>query len=215
MNINSNEDQIVEEFKNWWAQFGNLLITFLIIILVGFGGFRYWETVQSNKAKDASVSFESVLEMLNKGEKEKAQSLIKSIKQDFPNLAYTDLAMLLEAHILVTENNYNDAEEILLELIDIEPMKGLSQIAASRLARLYLAQGKPDKAMEVFSAQLMDKGEGRLWELQADIAASMGDHEKALVLYHQPLEKSKILGYPTTNISLKKNNLPARRAKIE
>ena len=215
MNINSNEDQIVEEFKNWWAQFGNLLITFLIIILVGFGGFRYWETVQSNKAKDASVSFESVLEMLNKGEKEKAQSLIKSIKQDFPNLAYTELAMLLEAHLLVAEDKYSDAEEILLELIDIEPLKGLTQIAASRLARLYLAQGKPDKAMEVFSAQLMDKGEGRLWELQADIAASMGDHEKALVLYDQALEQNKILGYPTTNISLKKNNLPARRAKIE
>ena len=215
MNINSNEDQIVEEFKNWWAQFGNLLITFLIIILVGFGGFRYWETVQSNKAKDASVSFESVLEMLNKGEKEKAQSLIKSIKQNFPNLAYTELAMLLEAHLLVAEDKYSDAEEILLELIDIEPLKGLTQIAASRLARLYLAQGKPDKVMEVFSAQLMDKGEGRLWELQADIAASMGDHEKALVLYDQALEQNKILGYPTTNISLKKNNLPARRAKIE
>ena len=74
MNINSNEDQIVEELKNWWAQFGNLLITFLIIILVGFGGFRYWETIQSNKAKDASVSFESVLEMLNKGEKEKGEN---------------------------------------------------------------------------------------------------------------------------------------------
>ena len=215
MNINSNEDQIVEEFKNWWAQFGRLLITLLIIILLGFGGFRYWETVQSNKAKDASVSFESVLEMLNKGEKEKAQSLIKSIKQDFPNLAYTELAMLLEAHILVAENKYSDAEEVLLELIDIEPLKGLTQIAASRLARLYLAQGKPDKAMEVFSAQLLNKGEGRLWELQADIAAAMGDHEEALVLYDQALEKSKILGYPTTNIILKKNNLPARRAKIE
>ena len=75
MNIDSNEDQIVEQFKNWWAQFGNYLITFLVIILVGVGGFRYWDTVQSNKAKDASVSFESVLELLNKGEKEKANWL--------------------------------------------------------------------------------------------------------------------------------------------
>ena len=141
--------------------------------------------------------------------------MIKSIKQDFPGLAYTQLAMLLEANILVAENNYSDAEEILLELIDIEPLKGLTQIAASRLARLYLAQEKPDKAMEVFSAQLMDKGEGGLWELQADIAAAMGDHEEALVLYDKALEQSKILGYPTSNISLKKNNIPARRARIE
>ncbi len=215
MNIDSNEDQIVEQFKNWWAQFGNYLITFLIIISVGVGGFRYWDTIQSNKAKDASVSFESVLELLNKGEKKKAQSLIKNIKQDFPNLAYTQLAMLLEANILVTENNYKGAEEILIELIDSDPIKGLTQVAASRLARLYLAQKKPEKAMEVISNKVMDKVEGGLWELRADIAAAMGENEKALVLYNQALEQSQLLGYPTNNIILKKNNLPARRANSE
>ena len=215
MNIDSNEDQIVEQFKNWWAQFGNYLITFLIIISVGVGGFRYWDTIQSNKAKDASVSFESVLELLNKGEKKKAQSLIKNIKQDFPNLAYTQLAMLLEANILVTENNYKGAEEILIELIDSDPIQGLTQVAASRLARLYLAQKKPEKAMEVISNKVMDKVEGGLWELRADIAAAMGENEKALVLYNQALEQSQLLGYPTNNIILKKNNLPARRANSE
>ena len=215
MNIDSNEDQIVEQFKNWWAQFGNYLITFLIVILVGVGGFRYWDTVQSNRAKDASISFESVLELLNKGEKKKAKSLIKNIKQDFPNLAYAQLATLLEANILVTENNYKDAEEILLELIDSEPIKGLTQVAASRLARLYLAQKKPEKAMEVISDKVMDKVEGGLWELRADIAAAMGENEKALVLYNQALEQSQFLGYPTNNITLKKNNLPARRANSE
>tara|TARA_Y100001936_G_scaffold233386_1_gene259260 strand:+ start:522 stop:1169 length:648 start_codon:yes stop_codon:yes gene_type:complete len=215
VNIDSNEDQIVEQFKNWWAQFGNYLITFLIIISVGVGGFRYWDTIQSNKAKDASVSFESVLELLNKGEKKKAQSLIKNIKQDFPNLAYTQLAMLLEANILVTENNYKGAEEILIELIDSDPIKGLTQVAASRLARLYLAQKKPEKAMEVISNKVMDKVEGGLWELRADIAAAMGENEKALVLYNQALEQSQLLGYPTNNIILKKNNLPARRANSE
>ena len=215
MNIDSNEDQIVEQFKNWWAQFGNYLITFLIIISVGVGGFRYWDTIQSNKAKDASVSFESVLELLNKGEKKKAQSLIKNIKQDFPNLAYTQLAMLLEANILVTENNYKGAEEILIELIDSDPIKGLTQVAASRLARLYLAQKKPEKAMEVISNKVMDKVEGGLGELRADIAAAMGENEKALVLYNQALEQSQLLGYPTNNIILKKNNLPARRANSE
>ena len=215
MNIDSNEDQIVEQFKNWWAQFGNYLITFLVIILVGVGGFRYWDTVQSNKAKDASVSFESVLELLNKGEKEKAKSLIKNIKQDFPNLAYTQLAMLLEANILVTENNYKDAEEILLEVIDSDPIKGLTQVAASRLARLYLAQEKPENAMAVISDKAMDKVEGGLWELRADIAAAIGENEKALVLYNQALEQSQLLGYPTNNIILKKNNLPARRASSE
>lgn len=215
MNINSSEEQIVEEFKKWWIQFGNHLIIFLIIVVVGFGGFRYWDTVQSNEAKDASVSFESVLELLNKGEKEKAKSLIKNIKQDFPNLPYTQLAMLLEAHILVTENNYKDAEKILLEVIGTDPIKGLTEIATSRLARLYLAQNKPEKALEVISNKSRDNDKGGLWELQADIAAAMGDHEKALTLYDQALEQSQLLGYPTTNISLKKNNLPARRANIK
>ncbi len=212
VNIDSSEDQIVEQIKNWWAQFGNYLITFLIIILVGVGGFRYWDTIQSDKAKDASVSFELVLELLNKGEKEQAKSLIKNIKQDFPNLAYTQLAMLLEAHILVTENNYKGAEETLLELIGRDPVKGLTQVAASRLARLYLAQKQPEKAMQVISDELMDNVEGGLWELRADIAAAMGENERALELYDQALEQSQLLGYPTNNITLKKNNLPARRA---
>ena len=123
--------------------------------------------------------------------------------------------MLLEANILVTENNYKDAEEILLELIDSDPIKGLTQVAASRLARLYLAQEKPEKAMAVISDKAMDKVEGGLWELRADIAAAMGENEKALVLYNQALEQSQLLGYPTNNIILKKNNLPARRANSE
>ena len=216
MNINSSEEQIVEEFKKWWTQFGNHIIIFLIIVVVGFGGFRYWDTMQSNEAKDASVSFESVLELLNKGERGKAKSLIENIKQDFPNLAYTQLAMLLEAHILVTENNYKDAEKILLEVISTDPIKGLAEIAASRLARIYLAQKEPDKAMKVISKKSIDNHQGgSLWELQADIAAAMGDHEKALKLYDKALEQSQLLGYPTTNISLKRNNLPARRANIE
>ena len=58
----------------------------------------------------------------------------------------------------------------------------------------------------------MDNVEEGLWELRADIEAAMGENERALELYDQALEHSQLLGYPTNNITLKKNNLPARRA---
>ena len=60
--------------------------------------------------------------------------------------------------------------------------------------------------------ELMDNVKGGLWELRADIAAAMGENEKALELYGQAIEQSQLLGYPINNITLKKNNLTARRA---
>ena len=141
-------------------------------------------------------------------------SIFKSIKNDFPGLAYTQLSKLLEAQIYVTEKNYKDAEDVLLELIAYDSVKGLNEVASSRLARLYLAQNDPNKAFEVISG-IENKLEGTLLELRADIAAAMGENEKADALYEQALKQSELLGYPTNNLVLKKNNLSARRANIE
>ena len=68
----------------------------------------------------------------------------------------------------------------------------MTQVAASRLARLYLAQEQPEKAMQVISDEVMDNVEGGLWELRADIAAAMGENENALELYDQALEQSQL-----------------------
>ena len=57
--------------------------------------------------------------------------------------------------------------------------------------------------MQVISDELMDNFEGGLWELRADIAAAMGENEKALELYDQALEQNKIFRLSDKQYNLK------------
>ena len=118
MNDNSTDDQVIETIKNWWKKFGHSLIGSLLIVSLGIGGVKYWDMVQTDRSKDAAASFESILQLLNRGHKDKAKDLISTIKKKYPKLTYSHMAQLLEAHIFVSEGDYSKAEESLLEILE-------------------------------------------------------------------------------------------------
>ena len=211
MSNNSADDQVVEKIKEWWKQFGHSLIGCLLIASLGIGGVKYWDKVQADRSKDAAATFESILQFLNKGQKDKAKDLILTIKKDYPELTYSHMAQLLEAHIFVSEGNYIKAEKSLKEVLDNDNFSGLSEIAGGRLARIYLAQNRIEEAKKIIS-RVEDIFENSSLELRGDIAAAEGDIETANSLYQRALIQSELLGYPTQNIILKRNNISIRKA---
>ena len=210
MNNNSTDDQIVDTIKDWWKQFGHSLIGCLLIVSLGIGGVKYWDMVQTNRARDAAATFESILQLLNKGHKDSAKDLISAIKKNYPELTYSHMAQLLEAHIFVSEGDYSKAEESLREILENNDSLGLSEIAGARLVRIYLAQNRIEEAKTVIS-KIENIFEDSFLELRGDVAAAAGDIEAANKLYQRALKQSELLGYPIQNIVLKTNNISARK----
>ncbi len=210
MNDNSTDDQVIETIKNWWKKFGHSLIGSLLIVSLGIGGVKYWDMVQTDRSKDAAASFESILQLLNRGHKDKAKDLISTIKKKYPELTYSHMAQLLEAHIFVSEGDYSKAEESLLEILENDDSLGLSEIAGGRLARIYLAENRIEEA-EIVISKVESIFEDSSLELRGDIAAAAGDIEAANNLYERALKQSELLGYPIQNLILKRNNTAARK----
>lgn len=216
MDYNSTDEEIVEGFKSWWKSNGKMVFASFLVIAVGLASYKYWNFNQDNHAEDAAGNFESALQLLSRGETKKAKELTKKINNTYSELPYAQLAGLLEARIYASEGNYEEAEKILKNILARKSILGLDEVAAARLVRIYLAQKNIKKAKII-----LEKPRRNIWtkdaflELRGDLAVAERKDTEAKEFYEKALIQADRLGYPTSNLILKKNNISVRRAIFE
>ena len=216
MDHNSTDEEIVEGLKDWWKSNGKTVFVSFLVIALSLASYKYWNFKQENHAEDAAGNFESALQLLSRGETKKAKELTKKINDTYSELPYAQLAGLLEARIYASEGNYKEAEEILKNVLARKSVLGLDEVAAGRLVRIYLAQKNIEKAKEILEESRKSTWvEDAFLELRGDLAVAERKDAKAKEFYEKALIQADRLGYPTSYLLLKKNNISVRRKSFE
>jgi predicted negative regulator of RcsB-dependent stress response len=198
-----------ERAKAWLRAYIPWILAGVVVALGGLAGWNWWQDRQNRFGVDASALYEQMTDALQKNDPTRAKAVAASLEKDFPGSPYVDQAHFFEARLAVEANDLPKAESLLKGVMDRTKDEQLALVARSRLARVQLAQGKPDEARATLDAKPAGAFEARFHEVRGDILFAKGDKPGALKEYLAALAGSDGRSVDTQSLQLKINDLKA------
>jgi predicted negative regulator of RcsB-dependent stress response len=159
----------------------------LLAIVLGAGaifGWRWWQGHQDTRRLEAAARYMQMVQSLERGDRSQALVLLGELERDYPSSPYSDQARLLAARIYVDEAQLDHAASELAAVAEHSKDHELARVARERLARVQIAQGKPDSALATLGA-VADPGAfaARFHEVRGDAYYAKGEKVAALSEY--------------------------------
>jgi predicted negative regulator of RcsB-dependent stress response len=190
------EDEQLQQLKNWWKENGVSLVMAILVGLIAYFGFQWWQNQQQQQAEQASALYGDLLEtiqadpvsgtVVSEENKKTAHYITEQLQTTYSGSLYAVNASLFAAKIAVEDGDLATAEKALKWAADNSD-DAMNGIAVLRLARLYVAQKKYDDALalvdnDVIALQSLNS------ELQGDILLAKNDINGARAAYQKALD---------------------------
>jgi predicted negative regulator of RcsB-dependent stress response len=196
--INAAEEETLETLKKWWEENGKQLVTAIVIVAAGFGGWNFWGGQQLATQGAASDLYEEILELtlVDPGQQIAADdagriiALSAQLRDDFSQSTYASFGALFAASQHVASNDLEGAEADLQWIIDnhgkgfmAKTDSGLLLTANLRLGRVILARGDAERALALVNSVAPQSFEAGYSELRGDIYLALGRRADARDAY--------------------------------
>lgn len=189
-------DEYMSEKEQWeWLKTWLRENSLWILGGIGIGalivsGWFWWGARTDRLALDAGAKYMQITDALAKGDKTHAQALTAELVRDHSASPYADQAQLLSARVAVDDGQLDKAVEILKAMMAKTKDEELALVARMRLARVQLAQNKPDEALATLAAVDAGAFKGRFEEVRGDVLYAKGDKPGALAAYNAARESA-------------------------
>jgi predicted negative regulator of RcsB-dependent stress response len=205
----------MQNLKAFWETNGKWIIgvaTFILIGLIFFNAWKFWQTYKKDEASKILLSVEKNLDAQNI---DVVSKLIDKIFKEHSGTLQAGLAGLMAAKAFLSGGNQEEAESVLRNLVDNQHVEWLARI---RLSGLLLDLNRPG---EILNQELIPKDIPESWlaialDRRGDAHAAMGDFnsarrdwEKALQSYSDFLRNQAAIDF----VSRKLATLNASNAK--
>jgi predicted negative regulator of RcsB-dependent stress response len=196
------DEEQVEALKRWWHENGSSLLTGVALVLAVFFGMRYWQSSQVATSAEASDLYQQIADLAIASITEPAsaetilgaQAIYATLKDEHPDSIYTRYAALAIARFQVESNQLDLAAAELQWIIDNpgigimkEADEELFMTARVRLARVKVAQGKPQEALDLLRAVEPGSFAGNYAEVEGDALLALGQTDAARAAYERAL----------------------------
>jgi predicted negative regulator of RcsB-dependent stress response len=146
------------------------LLTVLMLLILATLGFLYWTHHQKVLLGQASTHYMMMLQSHHQQDLVTAQSKANTLVEDYPKTSYASLASLLLAQQAVQAEDFAQAQTHLWRVIQSAPVKDFQFLALTRLARILIAQDKPEQAVKLLDMTLPMGSYRSAWhEIKGDI----------------------------------------------
>jgi predicted negative regulator of RcsB-dependent stress response len=196
-----------ERAKAWLRSYLPWILGGIVVALAGLAGWNWWRDRQDSLGVQASALYEQMTDALQKNDPTRAKSIAASLEKQYPDSPYVDQAHLFEARLAIEANDLAKADSLLRGIMDHTDDEQLALVARLRLARVQLAQNKPDDALATLNAKPAGAFEGRFHEVRGDVLFAKGDKPGALKEYLSALAQSDARSVDTQTLQLKINDL--------
>lgn len=160
-----------------------MLAVVLAVVLVF--GWRWWQSHLDAGRLEAAGKYMQMIQSLERGDRTQALVLLGELERGYGASPYTDQARLLAARLYVDGAELDKAAAELAAVAERSKDRDLGQVARLRLARVQIAQGKPDSALATLGeAGTAGAFAARYHEVRGDAYYAKGDKGAALGEYH-------------------------------
>ncbi|MGQ0579952.1 MAG: YfgM family protein [Betaproteobacteria bacterium] len=190
MALDLEEQEQLDALKQFWKQYGALIITLALLALAAFVGVKGWNSYQRGQSEQASVLFGKLEEAVRKNDVSQVGSLGAQIIDKYGRTGYAPMAALLLAR---TSHDNGDAATAATRLqwaIDNAKDDEIAALARLRLASIRLDEKKHDEALALLEAKHAEAFVPLYADLRGDILAAQGKPAEARAAYETALGKS-------------------------
>lgn len=211
------DEEQLQQLKHWWKDNGTSLMAAVLLGLIAYFGFQWWQNLQRQQSEQASVLYAELLQVVEVApgasvsdeNKSTAVYLTKQLQDDYSSSQYAINANFLAAKLAVNSNDLDAAETSLLWIASKadEPTKALADL---RLARVYIAQKKYDAAFALVDTGTTDAFTSLNAELKGDILVVQEKWLDARQAYQQAIDTlGETSSFRRRLLPVKLANLPA------
>ena len=181
------DEERAEALKKWWKENGTSVVGGIVIGLATVFGWRSWQDYQITQARAASDIYQKLIVEVRNNENSKAREFANQILDKFPSTSYALFSHLILAKIDVENNDYQSATGHLQWVIDNADEKEFEHLARLRLARIFLAENKPEESLKILDSVDPGKFKASYEELKGDSYIKQGKIEEARNAYNQAM----------------------------
>ncbi|MDH5540029.1 MAG: tetratricopeptide repeat protein [Rhizobacter sp.] len=179
------EQEQLDQLKDFWKQYGNLITWVLIAAMGSFAAWNGWNWWQRDQAGKASAMFDELEKAVAAGDAAKAGGVFSDMKNRFPGTTFTQQGGLLAAK-LQFETQQTDAAVATLNWVGDNASQPEYQSAARlRLAGVLLEQKKFDEALKALDAADAKEFSALVADRRGDVLKAQGKPEEAKAAYLQ------------------------------
>jgi predicted negative regulator of RcsB-dependent stress response len=198
-----------ERLKAWLRSYIPWILGGIVVALGGLAAWNWYQDRQTRVGLEASGQYEEMMDALQKNDVTRAKAIAANLERDHPGSPYVYQAHLIEARIAVEANDLAQANSLLRSVMDNTKDDELALVARLRLARVQLAQGKPDDALATLNGKPAGSFEARFHEVRGDVLFAKGDKAGAQKEYLAALSGPDSRSVDAQSLQLKINDLKA------
>jgi predicted negative regulator of RcsB-dependent stress response len=189
-----------EAIKSWFRENGLWIVAGIAVGAAGIGGWRWWDAHVDQVGMEASGKYEQMLMAFGKGDRTEGLVLLGDLEHNYPSSPYVDQAKLAAARVYVDANELDKANTELQAVSHHSKDPHLALLARLRLARVQIAQQKPDDALASLNGVEPGAFAPRFHEVRGDAEFAKGNKAGALTEYRAA--RAMDMGSGATDTSL-------------
>lgn len=198
------EEQEINQLKDWWKENGKTIIVAFILGIGGMFGWRYWQAHQAEQIAQASAQYDALIYSAQQDEQAKKAN-IEQFVQANSKTAYAVFALLDEAKKATEKQDFVAAEVNLNQALTQSQDEVLTSIVALRLSAVQFQLGQLDNALTTLNQVKGESFNARKAILTGDIQVSKGDKVAAKNNFEQAQQSGSQLEQQMAKMKL--NNL--------
>lgn len=209
------EQEQLATFKAWWQQYGNLISTVLIAVLLAFAGWSGWKYYQRDQAAKAALLYEEIVKAVEAKDADKVARAAADMKEKFSRTAYAQMGSLTAAKVAFDANDLKAAKTHLQWVIENGRTDEFKAIAKIRLAGVLLDQAAYDEGLKVLDSSFPEQFAALVADRRGDLLTAQGKAAEARIAYQLALEKTESRNPARQLIQLKLDALGGTPAKAD
>ena len=198
------EEQEINQLKDWWKENGKTIIVAFILGVGGMFGWRYWQAHQAEQIAQASAQYDALIYSAQQDEQAKKAN-IEQFVQANSKTAYAVFALLDEAKKATEKQDFAAAELNLNQALTQSQDEVLTSIVALRLSAVQFQLGQLDNALTTLNQVKGESFNARKAILTGDIQVAKGDKVAAKNSFQQAQQSGSQLEQQMAKMKL--NNL--------
>ena len=198
------EEQEINQLKEWWNENGKTIIVAFILGVGGMFGWRYWQAHQAEQIAQASAQYDALIYSAQQDEQAKKAN-IEQFVQANSKTAYAVFALLDEAKKATEKQDFVAAEVNLNQALTQSQDEVLTSIVALRLSAVQFQLGQLDNALTTLNQVKGESFNARKAILTGDIQVAKGDKVAAKNSFEQAQQSGSQLEQQMAKMKL--NNL--------
>ena len=198
------EEQEINQLKDWWKENGKTIIVAFILGVGGMFGWRYWQAQQAEQIAQASAQYDALIYSAQQDEQAKKAN-IEQFVQANSKTAYAVFALLDEAKKATEKQDFAAAEANLNQALTQSQDEVLTSIVALRLSAVQFQLGQLDNALTTLNQVKGESFNARKAILTGDIQIAKRDKVSAKSSFEKAQQSGSQLEQQMAKMKL--NNL--------